>query len=50
MSPSRILGIVAGSLSGIAAIVLLLAGGGLLWAVDSHTRDDGYFGTKSHLL
>jgi hypothetical protein len=48
MTPSRILGIVAGSLSGLAAIVLLLGGGGLLWAVDSHTGDDGYFGTKTH--
>jgi hypothetical protein len=48
MTPSRILGIVAGSLSGLAAIVLLLAGGGLLWAVDSHTDGDGYFGTRSH--
>jgi hypothetical protein len=48
MTPSRILGIIAGSLSGLLAVVLLLAGGGLLWAVDSHT-DDGYFGTKSHL-
>jgi hypothetical protein len=48
MSPSRILGIVAGSISGLLAVVLLLAGGGLLWAVDAHSDDDGYFGTKSH--
>jgi hypothetical protein len=48
MNPSRIFGIVAGSFSGLAAVVLLLAGGGLLWAVDAHTHDDGYFGTKSH--
>src|SRR5262245_24503298 len=47
MSASRILGIVSGSLAGIAAVVLLLGGGGLLWAVDNHT-DDGYFTTKSH--
>jgi hypothetical protein len=47
MSASRILGIVAGSLAGIAAVVLLLGGGGLLWAVDNHTHD-GYFTTKSH--
>src|SRR5262245_43117908 len=47
MSPSRILGIVAGSVSGVAAVWLLRAGGGLLWAVDSRT-DDGYFSTKSH--
>jgi hypothetical protein len=49
MTPSRILGIIAGSLSGLLAVVLLLGGGGLLWAVDSHTDDNGYFGTKSHL-
>jgi hypothetical protein len=48
MSPSRILGIIAGSISGLLAVLLLLGGGGLLWAVDSHTGDDGYFGTKSH--
>jgi hypothetical protein len=48
MTSSRILGIVAGSISGLLAVVLLLGGGGLLWAVDSHTGDDGYFGTKSH--
>src|SRR4051812_8325290 len=48
MSPSRILGIIAGSLSGLLAVVLLLGGGGLLWAVNTHTDDDGYFGTKSH--
>jgi hypothetical protein len=48
MTPSRIFGIVAGSVSGVAAVVLLLAGGGLLWTVDHHTDDDGYFGTKSH--
>jgi hypothetical protein len=47
MSPSRIFALVSGSLAGLAAVVLLLAGGGLLWAVDSHT-DDGYFATKSH--
>ena len=49
MSTSRILGIIFGSLAGLAAVVLLLGGGGLLWAVDSHTDNDGYFGTKSHL-
>ena len=49
MTTSRILGIVAGSLSGLLAVVLLLGGGGLLWAVGSHTDDAGYFGTKSHL-
>ena len=48
MTPSRMFGIIVGSLSGLAAVVLLLAGGGLLWAVNSHTDDDGYFGTKSH--
>src|SRR5262245_5799630 len=48
MSASRILGIVSGSLAGIAAVVLLLGGGGLLWAVDHHTDGDGYFTTKSH--
>jgi hypothetical protein len=48
MTTSRILGIIAGSLSGLLAVVLLLGGGGLLWAVDSRTDDDGYFGTKSH--
>jgi hypothetical protein len=48
MSPSRIFGIVAGSVAGVAAVLLLLGGGGLLWAVDSHTKD-GYFSTKSHV-
>jgi hypothetical protein len=48
MTTSRSLGIIAGSLSGLLAVVLLLGGGGLLWAVGSHTDDDGYFGTKSH--
>jgi hypothetical protein len=47
MSASRIFGIVAGSVAGVAAVLLLLGGGGLLWAVDSHTHD-GYFSTKSH--
>ncbi len=50
MTPSRLFGIIAGSLSGLAAVVLLLAGGGLLWAVDPHTDNDGYFGTKSHAI
>lgn len=49
MTPSRMFGIIVGSLSGLAAVMLLVAGGGLLWAVDAHTDDDGYFGTKSHL-
>src|SRR3954465_4242360 len=49
MTPSRMFGIIVGSLSGLLAVVLLLAGGGLLWAVDAHTDEDGYFGTKPHL-
>jgi hypothetical protein len=48
LTPARVLGIVAGSLSGLLAVALLLGGGGLLWAVDTHTDPDGYFGTKSH--
>jgi hypothetical protein len=47
-TPTRVFGIVAGSLSALLAVVLLLAGGGLLWAVDSHTDDAGYFATASH--
>jgi hypothetical protein len=47
-TPTRVFGIVAGSLSALLAVVLLLAGGGLLWAVDSHTNDAGYFATSSH--
>src|SRR3954453_14455376 len=49
MTPSRMFGIIVGSLSGLPAVVLLLAGGGLLWAVDAHTDEAGYFHTKSHL-
>ncbi len=47
-TPTRVFGIVAGSLSALLAVVLLLAGGGLLWAVDSHTDDAGYFTTSTH--
>jgi hypothetical protein len=47
-TPTRVAGIVAGSLSALLAVVLLLAGGGLLWAVDSKTSSDGYFGTGTH--
>jgi hypothetical protein len=47
-TPSRVVGIVAGSLSALVAVVLLLAGGGLLWAVDSNMDRDGYFGTSAH--
>src|SRR3954452_24445736 len=49
MTPSRMFGIIVGALSGLLAVVLLLAGGGLLWAVDAHTDEAGYFHTKSHL-
>jgi hypothetical protein len=47
-TPTRVVGIVAGSLSALLAVVLLLAGGGLLWAVDAKTDSGGYFGTATH--
>jgi hypothetical protein len=48
MTFSRVATIVGGSLSAVVAVVLLLAGGGLLWAVDSNMDEDGYFGTSMH--
>jgi hypothetical protein len=47
-TPARIIALVAGSLAATLAVVLLLAGGGVLWAVDSNTTGDGYFETATH--